>query len=221
MEITGTLIGLPIGPGDGPRPRRWAPCSSATRRSRSPSPIPRSSRQARPYTLDVTVTNTSESPANFVSLNLFPTRRQRRDASSASRPARNRDRSRRAIRQSVSFDLIAKVSGKVTAATLDSDENVDRPVRAQDTQSASSASRSRPTRWCCRRKPARCRSRCGPPRSACWARPTRWRPPRGGAAERHSAVLEETDLGSRDRGRRRGLARRRCTNRCAIPPRSC
>ena len=38
-----------------------------------------------PYTLDVTVTNTSNSPANFVSLNLFAIQHQRRHAHLASR----------------------------------------------------------------------------------------------------------------------------------------
>ena len=76
-----------------------------------------------PYTLDVTVTNTVESPANFVSLNLYPAERQRRQRRGRADATRSRS-SPPGDSATVSFDLVSQLTGQVTAATLDSDENV-------------------------------------------------------------------------------------------------
>ncbi|MEN3336344.1 MAG: large repetitive protein, partial [Acidobacteriota bacterium] len=121
MEITGTLLGLPIGP--------------VTVRGRAAGAVlvrnptftltfthPEIVTAGEAYTLDVTVTNTGSSPANFVSLNLYP--RVVSGATIVGEPTRQIDSIAPGDSESVSFDLIAKVSGKVTAATLDSNENV-------------------------------------------------------------------------------------------------
>ncbi|MEQ1868664.1 MAG: Ig-like domain-containing protein [Vicinamibacterales bacterium] len=121
MEITGTLLGLPIGP--------------VTVRGRAAGAVlvrnptftltfthPEVVTAGEAYTLDVAVTNTGESPANLVSLNLYP--RVVSGATIIGEPTRLIDTIAAGDSESVSFDLIAKVSGKVTAATLDSDENV-------------------------------------------------------------------------------------------------
>ena len=121
MEITGTLLGLPIGP--------------VTVRGRAAGAVlvrnptftltfthPEVVAAGEAYTLDVTVTNTSESPANFVSLNLYP--KVVSGATIVGEPTRQIETIAPGDSESVSYDLIAKVSGKVIAATLDSDENV-------------------------------------------------------------------------------------------------
>jgi hypothetical protein len=121
MEITGTLLGLPIGP--------------VTVRGRALGAVlvrnptftltfthPEVVAAGEAYTLDVTVTNTSESPANFVTLNLYP--KVVSGATIVGEPTRQIETIAPGDSESVSYDLIAKVSGKVIAATLDSDENV-------------------------------------------------------------------------------------------------
>ena len=75
-----------------------------------------------PYTLDVTVTNTSESPANFVSVNLYA--RNVAGAAVVGDAGRSIDSIPPGDSATVSFDLIARTTGRVTAATLDSDANV-------------------------------------------------------------------------------------------------
>jgi hypothetical protein len=74
------------------------------------------------YTLDVTVTNTSPSPANFVSVNLFA--QHVVGATIVGSPSRQIDSIAADDSATVSFDLVARVSGKVTAATLDADDQV-------------------------------------------------------------------------------------------------
>ncbi len=121
MEIAGTLLGLPIGP--------------VTVRGRASGAVlvrnptftltfthPEVVTAGEAYTLDVTVTNTSPSPANFVSLNLYP--RVVSGATIVGDPTRQIESIAPGDSQSVSFDLIAKVSGKVFAATLDADDQV-------------------------------------------------------------------------------------------------
>ena len=121
MEITGTLHGLPIGP--------------VTVRGRAAGAVlvrnptftltfthPEIVTAGEPYTLDVTVTNTSTSPANFVSLKLYP--EVVSGATIVGDPIRHIDTIAAGDSESVSFDLVAKVTGKVTAATLDSDDHV-------------------------------------------------------------------------------------------------
>ena len=121
MEITGTLIGLPIGP--------------VTVRGRAAGAVlvrnptftltfthPEIVTAGEAYSLDVTVTNTSLSPANFVSLNLYP--RVVSGATIVGEPTREIESIAPGDSESVSFDLLAKVTGKVTAATLDADEHV-------------------------------------------------------------------------------------------------
>ena len=128
MEITGTLIGLPIGP--------------VTVRGRAVGAVlvrnpkftltfthPDIVNAGEQYNLDVAVTNTSESPANFVSLNLYP-----RNISGATltyappvRAIANVLRlttSPRRLSATVSYTLISRITGRVFAATFDSDENV-------------------------------------------------------------------------------------------------
>ncbi|HMC78364.1 MAG TPA: CARDB domain-containing protein, partial [Vicinamibacterales bacterium] len=121
MQITGTLEGLPIGP------------VTVTGRAagavlvRNPKftltfAHPQVVSAGEPYTLDVTVTNTSTAPANFVSINLYP--RNVTGATIVGDPSRGIDSLVPGDSATVTFNLIAKKAGSVTAATLDSDENV-------------------------------------------------------------------------------------------------
>ncbi len=75
-----------------------------------------------PYSLDVTVTNTSASPANFVTVNLLS--RNVSGAAVVGDAGRSVDSIAPGDSATVSFDLVARVTGRVTAATLDSDANV-------------------------------------------------------------------------------------------------
>jgi hypothetical protein len=121
MAISGTLLGLPIGP---------VPITGRAMGSvlvRNPTftltfTHPEIVTAGEAYTLDVTVTNTSTSPANLVSLTLYP--EVVSGATIVGDPIRHIDTIAPGDSESVSFDLVAKVSGKVTAATLDSDDHV-------------------------------------------------------------------------------------------------
>ncbi len=74
------------------------------------------------YTLDVTVTNTSESPANFVSVNLAG--RHISGATLVGAASQSIEAIVPGDSATVSFDLVAQVTGKVTAATLAGDEHL-------------------------------------------------------------------------------------------------
>ncbi|MCU1382031.1 MAG: LamG domain protein jellyroll fold domain protein [Acidobacteria bacterium] len=74
------------------------------------------------YSLDVTVTNTSPSAANFVSVNLFSGNVV--GATVVGDPTRQIDSIPASDSATVSFDMVSRVTGKVTAATLDTEENV-------------------------------------------------------------------------------------------------
>lgn len=121
MELAGTLNGLPVGP----VPVRGRAAGVVLVRNPTFTLTfthPDVVNVGEPYTLDVTVTNTSESPANFVSINLF--------APNIS-GARLDDEPSKAIESiapgdsaTVTYRLISNRTGKVTAATLDSDEQV-------------------------------------------------------------------------------------------------
>ncbi len=74
------------------------------------------------YTLDVTVTNTSEAPANFVSVNLAG--RNMSGATLVGEASQSVESIAPGDSATVSFDLVAQVTGKVTAATLAGDENL-------------------------------------------------------------------------------------------------
>jgi hypothetical protein len=121
MQISGTLNGLPVGP------------VAITGRAagsvlvRNPTfaltfTHPEVITAGEPYTLDVTITNTSASPANFVSVSLYP--RNVNGAEIVGEPTRGVESIPAGDSASVTFDLIARTTGKVTAATLDSNENV-------------------------------------------------------------------------------------------------
>ncbi len=121
MALSGTLTGLPVGP---------VPITGRAAGSvlvRNPKftltfTHPDVVNAGEAYTLDVTVTNTSTSPANFVSLNLYD--RNISGATLVGDPSRQIESIAPGDAQTVSFDLVSKLTGKVTAATLDSDENV-------------------------------------------------------------------------------------------------
>jgi len=121
MAISGTLNGLPAGP------------VAITGRAagavlvRNPTfsltfVHPDTVVAGEPYTLDVTVTNTSNSPANLVSINLFP--RNISGATLVGDFSKSIDSIAPGDAVNVSFDLISNVTGQVTAATLDADTNV-------------------------------------------------------------------------------------------------
>ncbi len=121
MEISGTLHGLPIGP----VPIRGRAAGAVLVRNPTFTLTfthPEAVAAGEPYTLDVTVTNTSESPANFVSLSLYP--RNISGATIIGEPTRSIESIPPNDSATVSFDLVSRITGKVTAATLDSNENV-------------------------------------------------------------------------------------------------
>ncbi len=121
MELTGTLTGLPVGP----VPIRGRAVGAVLVRNPTFTLTfthPDIVNAGEPYTLDVTVTNTSASPANFVTLAL--------DANNVSgarlvgEPSRSFDEIAPSDSVTASFDLVAARTGRITAATLDADEQV-------------------------------------------------------------------------------------------------
>jgi hypothetical protein len=119
--IRGTLQGLPVGP------VQVTGRAAGSVLVRNPAfsltfTHPEAVAAGEPYSLDVTVTNTSESPANFVSVNLFS--RNVAGATVTGEPSRSVDSIAPGDSATVSFDLVARLTGRVTAATLDSDANV-------------------------------------------------------------------------------------------------
>jgi hypothetical protein len=121
MSITGTLLGLPVG--------SVAVAGRAIGAVLVRNPTftltfthPEAVQAGEQYSLDVTITNTSSSPANFVSLNLHGPNVS--GATVVGEPTREIESIPAGDSATVSFDLVARVSGKVTASTLDSDENV-------------------------------------------------------------------------------------------------
>lgn len=121
MELEGTLNGLPIGP---VTIRGRAAGAVLVRNPRFTLTFthPDVVVAGEPYTLDVTVTNTTESPANFVGLNLFEANIA--GATLVGEASRQIDMIGPNDSATVTFDLISRVSGRVTAGTLDSDEQV-------------------------------------------------------------------------------------------------
>jgi hypothetical protein len=121
MQMTGTLEGLPIGP------VQIQGRAVGAVLVRNPAftltfTHPDVVSAGEPYSLDVIVTNTGPSPANFVSLNLFP--RNVSGATVVGSSSREIETIAPGDSATVAFDLISNISGQVTAATLDSDENV-------------------------------------------------------------------------------------------------
>ncbi|MCU0256417.1 MAG: carboxypeptidase-like regulatory domain-containing protein, partial [Vicinamibacterales bacterium] len=121
MELAGTLTGLPVGP----VPIRGRAAGAVLVRNPTFTLTfthPDIVNAGEPYTLDVTVTNTSESPANFVTLTL--------DANNVSgarlvgESSHGFDEIAPSDSVTATFDLIAARTGRITAATLDADENV-------------------------------------------------------------------------------------------------
>ena len=121
MELAGTLLGLPVGP----VPIRGRAAGAVLVRNPTFTLTfthPDIINAGEPYTLDVTVTNTSGSPANFVSLNLFA--QNVTGARLDDEPSKGVEFIAPDDSATVTFRLIAQRTGKVTAATLDSDQNV-------------------------------------------------------------------------------------------------
>ncbi|MEO8677871.1 MAG: carboxypeptidase regulatory-like domain-containing protein, partial [Vicinamibacterales bacterium] len=119
--ISGTLLGLPVGP------VQVTGRAAGSVLVRNPSftltfTHPEVVMAREPYTLDVTVTNTSASPANFVSVNLHE--RHVTGATVSGEPTREIESIPAGESATVSFDLVSRVTGRVTAATLDADDPV-------------------------------------------------------------------------------------------------
>ena len=121
MEISGTLEGLPVG---NVEIRGRAAGSVLVRNPKFTLTFthPEAVSAGEAYTLDVTVTNTSESPANFVQMTLYP--RNVSGATVIGEPSRAIESIAPGDSETVSFDLVSRITGKVTAATLDSDDKV-------------------------------------------------------------------------------------------------
>ncbi|MEQ1870326.1 MAG: Ig-like domain-containing protein, partial [Vicinamibacterales bacterium] len=121
MELLGTLNGLPIGP----VPIRGRAAGAVLVRNPTFTLTfthPEVVNAREPYTLDITVTNTSESLANFVSVNLFPGNIS--GATLDDDAVKNIDAIDPGDSKTVTFKLISLRTGKVTAATLDSEDSV-------------------------------------------------------------------------------------------------
>ena len=121
MEMAGRLHGLPVGPVE-IRGRAAGAVLVRNPTFTLTFTHPETVSAGEPYTLDVTVTNTGESPANFVSVNLFP-----RDVSGATvvgSSTREIESIAPGDSRTVAFDLISRMTGQVSAATLDADDNV-------------------------------------------------------------------------------------------------
>ncbi len=121
MELAGTLNGLPIGP-VAVRGRAAGAVLVRNPTFTLTFTHPEVVNAREPYSLDVTVTNTSLSPANFVSVNLFPANLS--GAQLDDEPVKSIDAIDPGDSKTVSFRLISNLTGKVTAATLDSDDHV-------------------------------------------------------------------------------------------------
>jgi hypothetical protein len=121
MQITGTLTGLPIGP---VTVTGRAAGSVLVRNPKFTLTFthPQVVDAGEAYTLDVTVTNTSESPANFVSVSLHG--QNISGATIIGETTKSIESVAPGDSQMISFDLISKLTGSVTAATLDADDNV-------------------------------------------------------------------------------------------------
>lgn len=121
MNIQGTLNGLPIGP----VPITGQAVGAVLVRNPTYSLTfvhPDTVQAGEAYSLDVAVTNTSQSPANFVSINLFP--KDIIGATLTGDSSQHIDFIAPGDTATVSFSLTSNVTGKVTAATLASDSNV-------------------------------------------------------------------------------------------------
>ena len=121
MEISGMLHGLPIGP----VPVRGRAMGTVLVRNPTFTMTfthPDLVNAGERYNLDITVTNTSDSPANFVSINLYP--RYISGATLLGDPVRSIDSIPPGDSASISYELISQVTGNVFAATLDSDEQI-------------------------------------------------------------------------------------------------
>jgi hypothetical protein len=121
MAMTGTLSGLPIGP------VQISGRATGAVLVRNPAftltlTHPEIVNAGELYTLDVTATNTSESPANFVTINLF--QQNVVGATLAGSSSQQIESIAPGDSATVSFTLDPLVSGPVTAATLESDTNV-------------------------------------------------------------------------------------------------
>ncbi len=208
MAMTGTLTGLPVGP------VTITGRAAGTVLVRNPTftltfTHPDLINAGEPYTLDVTVTNTSESPANFVSVNLHPaniagaqlvgghrrarsssSRRatRRRSASTSSRSSRARSSRPRSTRDD---NVNGRFALKTSVGELGIPLSPDSLVLPKETSSLPADLRAR--RWACSarrgpwrpRRPPRCRraSRASRSRSSTTA-PSSW--PRRASAT-HSA----------------------------------
>ena len=121
LRIKGTLNGLPSGPIE----MKGTALGSVL--VRNPTfqltfTHPEVVTSGEPYTLDVTVSNTSSSPANFVSVNLQGAHIG--GATLLDDPIKSIDSIPPGDSATVSFNLKAKVTGRVFAATLDADDGL-------------------------------------------------------------------------------------------------
>ncbi|MCU1382351.1 MAG: LamG domain protein jellyroll fold domain protein [Acidobacteria bacterium] len=121
MQITGTLEGLPIGP---VTVTGRAAGSVLVRHPKFTLTFthPEVVNAGEPYSLDVTVTNTSEAPANFVSVSLHG--QHISGATLIGDATKEIESIPPGDSATIAFDLISKLTGRVTAATLDADENI-------------------------------------------------------------------------------------------------
>ena len=121
FNISGTLQGLPVGP------VQVTGRAAGSVLVRNPAftltfTHPDTVAAGEHYSLDVTVTNTSDSPANFVSVNLFS--QNVSGAAVVGDPSRQVESIPPSDSATVSFELVSRVTGRVTAATLDTEEKV-------------------------------------------------------------------------------------------------
>ena len=123
MEISGTLTGLPVGPVTVHGRAAGAVLvrnPSFTLTFTHPDVV----NDGETYDLDVTITNTSASPANFVSVNLYPHHISGAVLVDPEDNTREIESIPPGDSSAINFKLRSQVTGTVYAATLDSVENV-------------------------------------------------------------------------------------------------
>jgi protocatechuate 3,4-dioxygenase beta subunit len=121
IDIAGTLNGLPVGPVD---IHGKALGSVLVRNPKFTLTFthPDVVNAGEIYKLDVTVVNTSEAPANAISVNLFSANIS--GATLLGSPSRTIETIAPGDSAMMSFDLISRRTGRIFAATLDSDQNI-------------------------------------------------------------------------------------------------
>ena len=217
FNITGTLHGLPVGP------VQVTGRAAGSVLVRNPSftltfTHPDTVAAGEHYSLDVTVTNTSDSPANFVSVNLFS--QNVSGAAVVGDPSRQIESIPPSDSATVSFDLVSRVTGKSDRRHARHGREGCRPLLAEDggrrARRAGLARLADPAV----RSERRCRRICAAPCSGCSARRGRWRRRRRRRCRRTSRASRSRSSSTARFRRPKPACGSACTSRCPTARRS-